>query len=42
VLTLAEPRALLEAEAGNAPWPSEVFKRYWPLASAKRFEVNGG
>ncbi len=42
VLTLAEPGALLAAEAGHAPWPSEVFNRYWPLASAKRFEVNGG
>jgi glutamate synthase domain-containing protein 2 len=38
-LTLAEPGALLAAEAGHAPWPSEVFRRYWPLASAQRFGI---
>ena len=38
-LPLAEPGALLAAEAGQAPWPSEVFRRYWPLASAQRFGI---
>jgi glutamate synthase domain-containing protein 2 len=38
-LTLAEPGALLAAEAGHAPWPSEVFRRYWQLASAQRFGI---
>jgi glutamate synthase domain-containing protein 2 len=38
-LPLAEPGALLAAEAGHAPWPSEVFRRYWPLASAQRFGI---
>ena len=38
-LTLAEPGALLAAETGHAPWPSEVFRRYWPLASAQRFGI---
>jgi len=38
-LTLVEPGALRAAEAGHAPWPSEVFRRYWPQASAQRFGI---
>ena len=40
-LALVEPGALLAAQAGQAPWPSEVFRRYWPGASAATFAFEG-
>ena len=40
-LQLVEPGALLAAQAGQAPWPAEVFRRYWPGASAATFAFEG-
>jgi hypothetical protein len=36
-LQLLEPGELLAAQAGQAPWPSAVFRQYWPRASARSF-----
>ena len=39
-LQLLEPGELLAAQAGQAPWPSAVFRQYWPRASAQRFGLD--
>ena len=36
-LQLLEPGELLAAQTGQAPWPSAVFRQYWPRASARSF-----
>lgn len=41
-LQLLEPGELLAAQAGQAPWPSAVFRQYWPRASAQRFGLVRG
>ncbi len=40
-LPLLEPGALLAAQGGQASWPSEVFRQFWPRASAQRFAAHG-
>ena len=40
-LPLLEPGALLAAQGGQASWPSEVFRQFWPRASALRFAAHG-
>jgi hypothetical protein len=40
-LTFVKPGALLAAERGEAEWPHNVFKTYWPLAQARSFEPLG-
>ncbi len=40
-LTFVKPSALLAAERGEAEWPHNVFKTYWPLAQARSFEPLG-
>ncbi len=37
-LPLVQPGALLEAIEGRADWPHNVFRLYWPLASAQSFQ----
>jgi len=38
-LATVAPGALLAAERGEADWPLEVFKRYWPLARSDSFRA---
>lgn len=37
-LPLVRPGALLEAVEGRADWPHNVFRLYWPMASAHSFK----
>jgi glutamate synthase domain-containing protein 2 len=37
LLPLVKPGQLLEAIAGRADWPHNVYRLYWPLAQAKSF-----
>ena len=37
VLPYVPPRALLKALEGQGEWPHNVFKLYWPMASADSF-----
>jgi glutamate synthase domain-containing protein 2 len=37
LLSFIPPGALLAAERGEAEWPHNVFKLYWPLAQANSF-----
>lgn len=37
LLRFVQPGALLAAERGEQPWPTELFERYWSVASAERF-----
>jgi hypothetical protein len=36
-LPFVKPGALLEAMAGRAEWPHNVFRLYWPLARSDTF-----
>jgi glutamate synthase domain-containing protein 2 len=36
-LKFVPPGALLAAMDGRAPWPDDVFERYWPMASSDSF-----
>ena len=38
-LTLVKPGALLRAELGDEPWPFDLYRNYWPRASADRFTL---
>ena len=38
-LTFVKPGALLRAELGDEPWPFDLFRNYWPRASADRFTL---
>jgi len=37
-LPLVKPGALLDAIAGRADWPHNVYRLYWPMASAHSFQ----
>ena len=37
LLPFVQPGALLAAARGEADWPHNVYKHYWPLASAESF-----
>jgi glutamate synthase domain-containing protein 2 len=37
LLPFVQPGALLAAARGEAAWPHNVYKHYWPLASAESF-----
>ena len=37
VLPFVPPGALLAAARGEADWPHNVYRHYWPLASAHSF-----
>jgi len=37
LLPLVKPGQLLEAMAGRADWPHNVYRLYWPLAQARSF-----
>ncbi|HWH73166.1 MAG TPA: FMN-binding glutamate synthase family protein [Methylibium sp.] len=37
LLPFVQPGALLAAERGEADWPHQVFRLYWPRASAQSF-----
>ncbi len=37
LLPLVQPGALLDADAGRADWPHNVFRLYWGMASAHSF-----
>ena len=39
-LTLVKPGALLRAELGDEPWPFDLYRNYWPRASADRFTLD--
>jgi hypothetical protein len=41
LLPTMAPGALLAAESGSADWPGEVYRQYWPMASAHRFQPSG-
>jgi glutamate synthase domain-containing protein 2 len=38
LLVTVAPGELLAAARGDQPWPHNVFKQYWPLASAHSFQ----
>ena len=38
-LTLVKPGALLRADLGDEPWPFDLYRNYWPRASADRFTL---
>ena len=38
-LTLVKRGALLRAELGDEPWPFDLYRNYWPRASADRFTL---
>jgi glutamate synthase domain-containing protein 2 len=38
-LTLVKRGALLRAELGDEPWPFDLYRNYWPRASADRFTM---
>jgi hypothetical protein len=37
-LPLVRPGALLDASEGRGDWPHNVYRLYWPLASAHSFK----
>ena len=39
-LTLVKPGALLRAELGDEAWPFDLYRHYWPQASADRFTLD--
>jgi hypothetical protein len=39
LLPTVKPGALLAAERGEGDWPHNVYRFYWPLASAQTFEA---
>ena len=42
MLTSVAPGALLDAQRGLCEWPQNVFKMYWPMASANSFQPRSG
>lgn len=42
LLPLVQPGALLAAERGEALWPFEVYRLYWPVARADSFSAAPG
>ncbi|MDO8418791.1 MAG: FMN-binding glutamate synthase family protein [Rubrivivax sp.] len=41
-LNFVKPDGLLAAVEGRGPWPHEVFRLYWPLASSGSFQPHAG
>src|SRR5689334_6971560 len=41
-LEFVAPGALLRAVAGEADWPFNVYRLYWPMASARSFAPQAG
>jgi glutamate synthase domain-containing protein 2 len=39
LLPVVQPGALLAAERGDGDWPHNVYRLYWPLASADSFDA---
>ena len=39
-LALVKPGALLRAELGDEAWPFDLYRYYWPRASADRFTLD--
>ena len=42
LMTFVKPGALLAAQSGEGPWPTQTFERYWPQACAENFRLNTG
>lgn len=37
LLPIVQPGALLSADQGHGEWPFQVYRKYWPMASAESF-----